>query len=299
MSSLDPPICVAPAGDRCGEAPVWHAGEGALYWVDINRFLLHRYDEATASVKSWFFEEPVTALALTNRDDHLLVALGSRLVLWNTRTNERMEHGFTLPGWPAVRLNDGRADPRGSFWVGSMRNNVHADGSAGEAGGSDGVLYRIDGDGSMVELLRGICISNTLCWSPDRTRFYFADTPTNTVCVYDYDALNGTLGEPRVFFAGFERGLPDGSVTDADGYLWNARYGGGCVVRVAPDGRIDRIVDVPAHNVTSCAFGGADLHTLYITTAGADAPPGDRLGGSLFALRTGVAGLSENRFLAF
>jgi sugar lactone lactonase YvrE len=296
---MDRVTCVAPVGDRCGEGPVWHAAERALYWVDINRFLLHRYDEATASVRTWLFEEPVTALALTNRDDHLVVALGSRVILWNTQTNERLEQGFALPDWPAVRLNDGRADPRGSFWVGSMRNNVNADGSTGETGGHDGVLYRIDGDGIAVELLTGICISNTLCWSPDRTRFYFTDTPTNTICVYDYDAQNGTLGTPRDFFSGFERGLPDGSAMDAEGYLWNARYDGGCVVRVAPDGRIDRVVDVPAHNVTSCTFGGADLHTLYITTAGAGAPAGDRLGGSLFALRNNVPGLPENRFQFF
>jgi sugar lactone lactonase YvrE len=293
-------ICVAPAGDRCGEAPLWHAADRALYWVDINRFLLHRYDEATAAVRTWLFDEPVTALALTNRDDHLLVALGSRLVLWNTHTAERMDHGFALPGWPAVRLNDGRADPRGSFWVGSMANNVHPDGTEGTVDGNAGVLYRIDPDGSVVEAQTGVGISNTLAWSPDCRRFYFTDTPTNTISVYAYDARTGTLGEPRPFFSGYAHGLPDGSAMDSAGYLWNCRWGGRCVVRIAPDGRVDRVVELPAQNVTSCTFGGSDLQTLYITTAaGGGSPAADRLAGSLFALRVSVPGLAENRFQFF
>src|ERR1700736_6339201 len=89
-------VCVAPVGDRCGEGPVWHAGEQALYWTDINRFLIHRFDPHDRAVKSWFFDEPVTALVLTDRDDTLAVALGSRLLFWNPGSDERREHGFHL-----------------------------------------------------------------------------------------------------------------------------------------------------------------------------------------------------------
>ncbi len=118
------PACAAPAGDWCGEGPVWHPEEQALYWTDINRFLIHRYDPARATTQSWLFEEPVTALMLTGRADTLVAALGSRAILWKPATDERRDLGFALPGWPAVRLNDGQADPRGSLWLGSMRNNV-------------------------------------------------------------------------------------------------------------------------------------------------------------------------------
>jgi len=289
-------MCAAPAGDRCGEGPVWNAEEQALYWTDINRFLVHRFNPGHGCVKSWFFDEPVTALSLTGRDDTLAIALGSRILLWKPRSDERRNHGFRLEGWPAVRLNDGRPDPRGSLWIGSMRNNVAADGAPGEAGGVDGILFRVDPDGAVSEWKRGIGISNTLAWSPDRTRFYFADTLQNAVYVYDYDCYTGAIGGERPFFTGFPRGWPDGSAMDSQGYLWNCRYGGACIVRVAPDGSIDRVIEMPATNITSCTFGGEDYRTLYATSASLDAPPGDRLAGGLFAIRTEVPGLPENRF---
>src|SRR5271157_1925610 len=108
MATVSEPVCVAPAGDRCGEGPVWHAAAQALYWTDINRFLIHRFDPGRKSVSSWFFDEPVTALGLTDRDDTLGVVLGSRLILWTPETDERRDHGFQVPGWPAVRSNDAR-----------------------------------------------------------------------------------------------------------------------------------------------------------------------------------------------
>jgi len=299
MEIVSGPVCVVPAGDRCGEGPVWHAAEQALYWTDINRFLIHRLDSWRKLVSSWFFDEPVTALALTDRDDTLAVALGSRLILWTPETDERRDHGFRLAGWPAVRSNDARADPRGSFWLGTMRNNVNPDGSPGVSGGTDGVLYRIDADGFVAECKRGIGISNTLAWSPDRTRFYFADSLANMVWAYDYDAGSGAIAGEQPFFAGFSRGSPDGSTVDSEGYLWNCRYGGSCVVRVAPDGAIERVIEMPVMNPTSCTFGGQDRKTLYVTSAGLEAPASERLGGSVFAIRTDVAGQAENRFAVF
>jgi sugar lactone lactonase YvrE len=290
------PVAVAPAGDWCGEGLVWHPEEQALYWTDINRFLIHRYDPAGKTVRSWFFDEPVTSLTLTNRPDTLAALLGSRLILWKPASDERRDHGFHLPGWPVVRLNDGRPDPRGSIWAGSMRNNVNRDGSAGEAGGTDGVLYRIDPDGAVSEWKRHVGIVNTMVWSPDRTRFYSADTLANVVYVYDYDVSSGGISSERPFFAGFERGSPDGSAMDRDGYLWNCRHGGGCIVRVAPDGSVERVIEMPARNITNCTFGGPEYRTLYVTSAGLGAPQGDRLAGSVFALDSGVAGLEENRF---
>jgi sugar lactone lactonase YvrE len=293
------PICVAPTGDVCGEGPVWHAGEQALYWTDINRFLIHRYDPGSEAVESWFFEEPVTALALTDHDDTLAVALGSRLILWTPGTDTRRDHGFRLPNWPAVRLNDGRADPDGRLWLGSMRNNVHADGTSGEAGGTDGVLYSIDGAGLTREWKQKVGISNTLAWSPDARTFYFADTLANTIWAYDYDSKSGGISNERVFFQAFERGSPDGSQMDSRGFLWNCRYYGKCIVRVSPNGHVDGILEMPVSNITSCTFGGPDLKTLYITTAAAKAPQGERLAGGLFAIQTDIAGHPENRFRVF
>ena len=286
--------CVVPAGDRCGEGAIWHTKEKAVYWTVMNRFLIHRYDEATGATYSWFFDEPVVALALTDRAGTLLVALASRLILWEPLTDMRHEHGFKLTDWPKVRLNDGRADPLGRFWVGSMRNNVNPDGSPGEAGGADGVLYRVDSANAHTVFRRNLGIANTLCWSSDLTRFYHADTLANTIFVWDYDAQTGAIANERPFFAGFERGFPDGSAIDCDGYLWNCRFGGQCIVRIAPDGTIDRVIDMPAQNITTAVFGGEDLKTLYATSAAAETHAGDRLAGSLFALRTEAPGLAPH-----
>jgi sugar lactone lactonase YvrE len=289
--------CLVPAGDWTGEGAVWHAGEQALYWVDISRFLIHRYDPASRSTWSWLFPEPPTTLALTDRPDTIAVALGGRIVLWQPRTDARTDFAFPVDNWPNARLNDGRADPAGNLWVGSMQNNVADDGSDRPiTDRAAGRLFRVAPDGGVTVVKTGIGIANTFAWSPDQTKFYFADTLANAIGVFDFDALTGTVSNEQPFFTGYGRGSPDGSVTDADGTLWNARYGGGCVVGVAPDGTVAGVIEMPCDNVTTCTFGGPDLRTLYITTARGGSSPGSRLAGSLYAVEMDVPGLPENRF---
>lgn len=290
------PVCVAPTGNVCGEGAVWHAAHRAVYWTDINRFLIHRLALADFAVRTWLFEEPVTSLSLTERDNVLVVVLGSRVILWEPATDTRHAPLFRLDGWPAIRLNDARTDPRGSLWLGSMRNNVNADGSSSPAGGQDGSLVRLDPQGAVTAWRHGIGISNTLAWSPDRRRFYTGDTLANVIWVYDYDSATGAISNERPFLEGFARGFPDGSAVDSAGYLWNCRFYGNCIVRVAPDGQIDRVIEMPVQNITTCVFGGPALTTLFVTTARAEAPPGDRLAGSLFSIQTEVPGQPENRF---
>ena len=290
------PICIVPAGDVCGEAATWDAAANRLYWTDINRFLLHAFEPAAGSTRTHMFDQPVVALSLTDRRGWLLVALGSALILFNPENGERETLPATLEGWPGLRFNDGRSDPLGAFWIGSMGNNVGPNGEGLPVTDGRGTLYRYTSGQTLEAIETGIGIPNTLCWSPDGRRFYFGDTLKNEIRVYDYDTESGEISPGVSFFSGFERGLPDGSAIDSDGYLWNCRYGGGCVVRVAPDGRIDRVIDMPAENVTTCTFGGADLTTLYITTAAADRAPEDRLAGSLFAIETGIRGMPENVF---
>jgi sugar lactone lactonase YvrE len=290
------PVCVAPTNNRCGEGAVWHESHGAVYWTDINRFLIQRYTLADQCVKSWIFDEPVTALILTNRDDVIVVVLASRVILWEPATDTRRDQGFRLEGWPKVRFNDARADPRGSLWLGSMRNNVNSDGTPGEEGGQDGVLIRLDPDGTSTIFRRNIAISNTVAWSPDRRHFYTGDSLANVIWVFDYDATTGAISNEQPFFKDFGRGLPDGSSMDSEGFLWNCRYGGGCIVRVAPDGKVDRVIEMPVDNITTCTFGGPERKTLFVTTAGAAANPSHRLAGGLFAIETPVAGQPENHF---
>lgn len=287
--------CVAPVGDWCGEAPVWCASQNALFWVDINRCLIHRYMAADETVRTWFFSEPVTALALTEKDDTFVVAMASKVILWNIKSEAWQDTGFRLEGWPRVRLNDGRADPSGSFWIGSMRNNVNPDGSDGEVGGTDGTLYRIDPDFKVSVWEGDIGIANTLAWSPDGRKFYFGDTLANSVNLYDYDPADRSIKNKQPYFQGFSRGLPDGSAIDSHGYLWHCRVGGACIVRIAPDGVVNKVIEFPGLKPTSCTFGGHNLDILYVTSA-ALGITGDRLAGGLFALEAGVAGVPENRF---
>jgi sugar lactone lactonase YvrE len=174
-----------------------------------------------------------------------------------------------------------------------MRNNVRENGEPSDAGGTEGVLYRISTTGSATECQGNIGISNTLLWSPDKTRFYFADTLLNQIWQYDYDIQDGSIGTAKPFFRGFDRGLPDGSAIDSAGYIWNCRYGGGCIVRVDPNGEIDRVVELPVSNPTNCTFGGIHRKTLFVTSASADPGKWERFGGCLFALDTDIVGAPD------
>jgi sugar lactone lactonase YvrE len=294
---IEEPACIDPSGDFCGEGVLWDRDTQCVYWTDINRFLVHRYSLKDGAVKTWLFAEPVTCVMLTSRKDSLALSLGSGIVLWKPGGDEPHEPLFALPGWPLVRCNDAAVDPGGALWVGSMRNNVKENGDAGEAGGTDGVLYRVDGTGAASEWRRGVGISNTLLWSPDRSRFYFGDTLQNCIWSYEYDAGARSIRGEQPFFQGFERGLPDGSTIDAEGYVWNCRYGGSCIVRVAPDGNVDRVIEMPVSRPTNCTFGGQHGNVLYVTSASPEAGHWERFGGGLFALETNVTGIAENQFL--
>lgn len=291
------PVCIVPAGDWTGEGCVWDADEQALYWTDINRFLVHRLDPSTRGVKSWFFSEPVVVAALTERPDTLILALASKVILWQPANDARGDLSAPEPRSPQSRLNDGGVDPAGFFWVGSMQNNVAPDGSDIPITKDNlGSIYRISSAGHPRTFKENIGISNTFCWSPDHKLFYTADTLRNQITVWDYDQLHGGIANERPFFFDFERGKPDGSAVDVSGHIWSARYGGGCVVRLTPEGKVDRVVDLPVDNITNCTFGGADLKTLFITTAKGGSGKGERLAGSLYALAVDIPGVPANRF---
>jgi sugar lactone lactonase YvrE len=283
--------CVVPAGDICGEGAVWNPEHGALYWTDINRFLLHKFIPEAGTTRTWLFDEPVTSVNLTTDADKLLLVLGSKTGIWTEAAHPQIDVVYRLAEAPAMRFNDARVDPRGRLWAGTMRNNVGPRGEDLEVAFADAVLYRIDPDGEATKWKTGIGISNTLAWSPDRRTFYFGDTPANTIYAFDYDEQQGAISGERTFFHG-QDGVPDGSAMDAEGYLWNTRPHAGTLARIAPDGRVDRTVPLPVTRPTTCTFGGPKLETLYITSARS----GEQLSGSLFALDLVTGGLPEGRF---
>lgn len=283
--------CVAATGDHCGEGAVWCAAENAVYWVDIERFLIHRLSVGDGSVRTWFFDEPPTALALTEDDRTFVVVFSSQICLWRPDENRIVKEIFRLPSFPDARFNDARVDPRGSLWAGTMANNVEPDGSTRERSERIGALYCIEADGSHREWKRDLGISNTVVWSPDSAHFYFGDSMQNVIWTYDYDKFSGAIANERPFLKDYPKGVPDGSTIDIEGCLWNCRPFGGALVRVAPDGGVVEEMNFPVKSPTTCIFGGADLSTLYITSLASK----DRLAGCLFALETDTKGLPERK----
>jgi len=290
------PVCLAATGDAWGEGILWEPNSESIYWTDINRFLVHRYYLKDSSLKTWFFEVPVTCVMETSRHDTLVLSAGSGAILWKPERDERGEPMFRRPGWPFVRCNDAGVDPGGMLWVGSMRNNVGPDGEPGEVGGEEGALYRIDGRGNATAQRSKLGVANTLVWTDDHSRFYFGDSLRNCIWSYDRDVADGSLRGEQPFFEGFDRGLPDGSAIDTDGFVWNCRYGGGCIVRIAPNGDVGRVIELPVRNPTNCTFGGRDLSTLFVTSARPEGDRWERFGGCMFAIQTNVTGVGANRF---
>ena len=275
---------------------MWHPAHNAVYWTDVNRGLLHRLLLSSNHLQTWEFDEPVVALTLTTNPEELLVVLGGHILLWNPERDRRDTILYMLPQWPATRCNDARVDPAGTLWFGTMQNNVAADGSTREVTEHIGQLISLDAHGVVKTWQSGVGISNTIAWSPTDDLMYFGDTLRNEISVYDYDKSAQQISRRRVFSEGFDRGLPDGSAMDVEGFLWNCRYGGGCIVRLAPDGTVDLIIDTTVPNPTTCAFGGPDWKTLYFSSAGEGTQRGGVEDGGLFSMRTHVAGLPATSF---
>lgn len=282
-----------PQRDLLGEGPFWSQAEGCLYWVDIACRRALRLDGSSGAVASWDFAAPCAALFPAAKGGHV-VALADGLYRFDIETAAMMPLARPDPD-PDNRSNETRCDPQGRIWLGTMHNNIGPHGAPLPIARSSGGLWCVGADGAAVEMIRGIGISNTLCWSPDGSRLYFADTLKSMIWSFAYDPDGPRLSDRRVFVEGGPGG-PDGSAMDEEGCLWTARWGAGRVVRYRPDGRIDRELMLPVSQPTSCAFGGADRKTLYVTSARFGmAEPGE-LDGALLAVPVDVAGLPMTPF---
>jgi sugar lactone lactonase YvrE len=290
---------VVDAKATVGEAPAWDARSGRLVWADIPAGVVYGTSQ---DASGWTIEtigslaEPVGA-AVPRASGGYALATGTRFAALDD--SGVVETIAELPGDVlGMRLNDGKCDPAGRFWAGTQPL----------AGEGVSRLYRLDSDGSVHTMLEGVQISNGLGWSPDGTRFYYIDTPTCGVDVFDFDVTEGSIrNRRRLIEFGPGAGRPDGMCVDDDGHLWVAVPMSGTVRRYAPDGTQVATVRVSAPVVTSCAFGGADLDTLFITS-GTLRLPVDQLqragiplemvekaasapgAGGLFTVRPGVRG---------
>jgi L-arabinonolactonase len=283
-----------------GEMPVWCARTRTLFWIDVTApGRLFHWQTALRTADFHQFDDIVTGLA-RRKGGGLLVA-GARAVFEFEPATLRARTIFSLPGdQPDHRLNDGGCDRAGRFWVGSMQNNLSPSACRDQRLAASGRIYRIGEDGSWQCFEAGLKCPNAMCWSLDDSTFYVADSGDGWIYAYEFDPTAGMIGNRREFCRFEGLGIPDGAAVDAEGYIWNARWGAGAVARINPAGQVDRIVKVAATNPTACCFGGSNLDILYVTSAryglSAAQLQDQPLGGGVFAITTDVPGVDKPAF---
>ena len=282
---------VVDSRDILGESPTWNAQSGCLYWVDLRRPCLHRLHVASGETRTWPMPEVIGAV-VSRRTGGVIVALKDGLHAFDPDSSQLfplIKLEFDLPH---NRLNDAKCDPAGRIWCGSMWDyGLHPTGS----------LYRVDTDLSVARIRSAVSIANAISFSPDGRSIYFADSRKGQIERASFDAHTGNVGSWSVLVeSAAAPGIPDGATVDAEGFIWNARYKGGCIARFTPDGDLDRLIELPVSQPTSCAFGGPDLRTLFVSTATQKLSVAELmsqpLAGNLLALDVGVAGWPESAF---
>jgi len=282
---------VLDARAELGEGPRWDPREQRLLWVDIMAGRVHAFRPDKGACRNVGVGKPVGALAGA-RDGSLVLAVADGFARLDFKSGATTMLAAVEADRPQNRMNDGACDPAGRFWAGTMA----LDESPGQ-----GALYRLDPDLTVHTMVTSVTISNGIDWSLDGRRMYYVDSPTRRIDVFDLDGQSGGITNRRPFATiPAEAGIPDGHTVDADGFDWLALWGGAALRRYAPDGTLERTVPLPFSHPTSCAFGGAALDELYVTSARRPLSVEERKrepeAGSLLRLRPGVKGRPANLF---
>ena len=273
-----------------GEGPLWDEREKVLYWVNIQGHKLHIYDPATGENQSYDIGQPVGTVVLREYGG-VMLALRDGFAAYDPTSGKLDMIADPEADKPENRFNDGKCDPAGRFWAGTMHAQPYR-----------GALYRLDTDMTVHKMVEDVSISNGIVWTADHKTMYYVDSPVLTVYAYDYDNDTGDINNCRSIIKVPEgMGVPDGMAIDNEGMLWIAHFGGSAVHRWDPaSGEIVETIDVPASQVTACAFVGDNLDTLYITTARTglsdEQLAGEPHAGSLFVAQPGVTGTLTYRF---
>lgn len=270
------------------EGPLWDETVSALWWIDIKNHRLHRFDPQKGANKTFDIGQAIGTVVRRARGG-LMVAVKNGLATFDPETSRLQVVTDPEADQPGNRFNDGKCDPEGRFWAGTMED--------AETGLSTGALYSLDTDGTVKKHFDGVGVSNGLVWTADAKTFYYNDSPTRSVDAFDYDRATGSISRRRsVFEVPDGQGYPDGMSIDSDGKLWVCLWGGWGILRIDPtNGEVLARIEVPVERVTACAFGDSDLETLYVTTAsiGLDAEGHEKQphAGGVFRLRPGVRGV--------
>ena len=284
--------------DECnnslGEGITYSSTDNFLYWLDIgNLSKLHKLDLSLKKKEIFELPEIVTATSVRSSDE-LILATNNGIKLFNT-FNKKFESVLNIESQQLLtRSNDGASDSLGWFWFGTMQNNFDKNGKSIPINENIGKLYKVDTNKKISIVEEELGIPNTFVWSPDNKNFYFTDTLNGTILSYDFELESGELSNKK-YFATFDRGHPDGSTIDTDGCVWNCRWGGSCIVRFTPSGKVDQIIEMPVQNITNCIFGGSDMKTLFITTASNEGKNKNDLDGSLFSINLNYQGIEDNK----
>jgi sugar lactone lactonase YvrE len=295
--------CIDQTSMNLGESALWSPGEQTIYWVDGLEPAIYRRNMQTHKNESWKMPDEVGCIGLRKKGG-LVVALRSGFYIFDPESGVLDSICDPEADRPRSRFNDGKVDRRGRFWSGTVQEALKVGTADTNAKYYDlvGNLWRLDVDLTAHRLAEGITMNNGLCWSPDDRRMYFSDSFTREVVIYDFDIETGNIANRRLFASiPRTRGVCDGATVDAEGYFWCSNIDGSCMTRYDPNGKVERIVDLPVSRPTSCCFGGPNLQTLFITTArrrlSAEELGRQPLAGCLLAIDTEVPGLPEPEFL--
>lgn len=279
-----------PCANVLGEGIQWNHRDQSVWWTDIKSSKLYRYHLATRDLKTWAMPEFLGCFAFVENEERMLLALASGFAWFSPEAGEI--DWITKPEahWIGNRLNDGRVDRQGRFWVGSIMEEQNTPDQSAS-------LFCLDQTQQVSQHLSGLRISNSLCWSLDSRRLYHADSPTHQIKVYDFNPDTGRLDAGRVFVQTSEKIEPDGACIDAEDHLWSAEWGGQRLVRYSPAGEAVAVLPMPVSQPTCMAFGGEDMNLLFITSAriGLDAKSlaQQPRAGNVFIYRTAFTGLNE------
>ncbi len=275
-----------------GEGSIWHPDRKSIFWVDIEGKTLYEFLPETKTSEKWTFDRMVTTV-VPETANSVIVALQDEIIRLNLSDGSSASIAKINDGGGSLRCNDGKCDPEGRLWVGTMTLTAPRNSAA---------LYMIHANATVEKKIDSVTISNGIVWTADKKYMYYNDTPTGRIARYKYDAVSGDVIYDGVAVT-LERGTggADGMTIDSEGNLWVAQWGGYGVYCYNPvTGKLIRKIEVPAPNVASCAFGGENLDILYITTARAGLSDEKLkeypLSGSLFCCKPGVKGVQPNYF---
>ncbi|MGB6975888.1 MAG: SMP-30/gluconolactonase/LRE family protein [Gammaproteobacteria bacterium] len=284
--------CIWSGQNVLGEGPLWDHRDQLLYWLDIAKAELHCFDLPANKHRAWQMSEPICCIGL-RAEGGFIAAWKSGFGTIELPSGKFNKLTLSLSAAQGTMFNDGKVDHQGRFWAGTkdlLEQKML------------GSLYCLSPDGLIKELDHGFTVSNGIAWSLDNKTLYFTDSPARTIYQYDFNPATGDISNRRVFVTvANDAGYPDGLTIDSEGYLWGAHWGGWRVTRYKPTGQVDRVVEMPVEQPTSCCFGGEDLDILFVTSASRDLTPAQlargRQAGGLFTLHPGVKGLPEPLFV--